>query len=227
MQISTSTQTAASQSTWTLASDKRTSSAAAFEDRTAGINLLRDSELLMLMDARNVARAAAERGLVFLIEPFMNAICSFVSTVEAHAYLTIEPADAERLASQFGQAAVNAHIHKKDQHEASLTWETANARSRMLVASGEMLSPMYRSGRRHFDTVLILTGDGILGASLAEFAFSRGKRVVVAGFPWSTSRSLRAAQSPHVIGNVWFGLDVCGDVQLNDTLSFSGEANNE
>ena len=104
MQISTLTQTLASPSSWTWASDKRTSSATAFEDRTAGINLLRDSDLLMLMDARNAACYVAERGLGFSIEHFMSAVTSFVLTVESHGYLKIGDAQLNDNFSFSGEA---------------------------------------------------------------------------------------------------------------------------
>lgn len=173
--------------------------------KTSGLETIRATRTLIIADGENIDCGARNHKMKPDWKLFRQAVERRVVAADSHVYMTAAANRVESYQRKFQRAGFTPNINpvrKVETFHGSKILQ--NSDNEILLGLAHLVT------LKDPDAVVLLSGDGDLGESIARFLgkLATPPRLYVAGIPGETSFRLRAKNNPLVAGNVWLGLDV-------------------
>jgi len=167
------------------------------------LDLAEYENTLIMIDGENIDASSNRRGCRFAWKHFLQLVRSITRVEGAHYFSTINSSEIDALRSAVREAGYTPHLTDSNLlHPGGQ--RTTNSDSRLLLETARRLLEERPS------SILLMTGDGELGASIAEFVSSLDPApfLIVAAVPGSCAQRLDASMNPLITSNVWIGTDL-------------------
>lgn len=172
---------------------------------TGPLDNLRDRRVLAVFDIENCLGGARDLGCRLRFDRLMHVLAKASRSLWAHAVFSTATGD-DRLYDMLTQAGYTCHVREaRTVMSRGRTVRTTNSDFRVAGAVA------YLSRTSPADLIILATGDGDLGDSIAEDIrhFARKRReVATLSLAGSTSYRLDATRNPNISLNIEIGLDV-------------------
>ncbi len=168
-------------------------------------DLPRLGHTLVVLDIENLNYTTAPTGFVPDYGRLMARIEAVTTDLQAHAFITAMDHNTEALRRYLAAQNIAPHIRPVQQIVlAGGAKKSANSDNELLLRLGYLLA------RADFDTVIIGTGDGLLGNSAVNFLteLSSPPRAYTLSVLGATAGALTTECNPLVNGNLYWGQDL-------------------
>lgn len=178
-------------------------------ERSGPLDVLAGKTVLVLADVENLYYGAKDFGLSIRFDQIARLLREYSGHAALHAFFSCKRGD-NRQAKRFQSHGWIAHPNaiRTVRHKGELV-TLANSDNVILFSAGYLTVP------DGIELVVIGTGDGELGYSLAERIVRRrpGASVVTLSLAESTSYSLDARSNPFIDANMELGLDCLSNLR--------------
>jgi hypothetical protein len=174
--------------------------------QTGPANAIRGRSITVLADLENLLYSARQLGYLLSLPGLARWLRESTCRCVLHGFLSIEPDQVDEVLLSLNADDWTIHVNPIEVIRTHKGLERqANADSQMLLWAGHL------AGRTPDGAVLVVaTGDGSLGNSIARFAhdLKNPREVVTLSLAGSTSQRLEAARNPLIAANLEIGLDL-------------------